>query len=260
MVSTSPSFPPTGERPPLAAAVHGKLRKIGGLDGLEAVEFRQLRKKDRKELEALHREWFPVEYGKSFYDEVFESKRVGSVAALLGDLLLGAATFRTHFQQSRFDMESVVEGGVDACMNGAAGYILTLGVVDAARGHGLAKQLLQKTMDSIRQQLGPKLKAIWVHVVEYNAPAISLYEHMGLQMVRHFPRFYCFHNQYWDSLLYVLYENGGRPPNDLKAQVWRDEMLAMLASLSHPQEVHRRCQAWFSCCFTSCARRRRKVK
>jgi hypothetical protein len=42
--------------------------------------------------------------------EVFESKRVGSVAALLGDLLLGAATFRTHFQQSRFDMESVVEG------------------------------------------------------------------------------------------------------------------------------------------------------
>jgi hypothetical protein len=32
-------------------------------------------------------------------------------------------------------------------------------------------------------------------------------------------------------------------------EVWRDEMLAMLASLSHPQEVHRRCQAWFSCCY-----------
>ena len=44
-------------------------------------------------------------------------------------------------------------------MNGAAGYILTLGVVDAARGHGLAKQLLLKTMESIRQQL-PKLQAI----------------------------------------------------------------------------------------------------
>eukprot|EP00435_Cladocopium_sp_Y103_P051254 s337_g15.t2 len=193
-------------------------------------------------------------FSYSFVDlnyEVFESKRVGSMAALLGDLLLGAATFRTHFQQSRFDMESVLEGGVEPCMNGAAGYILTLGVVDAARGHGLAKQLLQKTMDSIRQRL-PKLQAIWVHVVEYNAPAISLYEHMGLQMVRHFPR-------YWDSLLYVLYENGGRPANNLKAQVWRDETLAMLASLSHPQDVHRRCHAWFSCCFTSCARRRRKV-
>lgn len=70
-------------------------------------------------------------------------------------------------------------GGVDACMNGAAGYILTLGVVDAARGHGLAKQLLQKTMDSIRQQLGPKLKAIWVHVVEYNAPATWLIQSRG---------------------------------------------------------------------------------
>ena len=31
--------------------------------------------------------------------------------------------------------------------------------------------------------------------------------------------FHLFPARYWDSLLYVLYENGGRPPNDLKAQV-----------------------------------------
>lgn len=79
-------------------------------------------------------------------------------------------------------------GGVDACMNGAAGYILTLGVVDAARGvggHGLAKQLLQKTMESIRQQLGAELKAIWVHVVEYNAPATWLIQPRGKNIYSH---------------------------------------------------------------------------
>jgi len=232
-------------------------RSAGGLEGagLEAVHFRQLRKKDRKELETLHREWFPVEYGKHFYDEVFESKRVGSLAVVLGDLLLGAATFRTQFRQPRFDMDSILEGGADLCMSGAAGYILTLGVVDAARGFGVAKSLLRKTMDVIRGEL-PQVQAIWVHVISYNEPAIALYESMGLQMVRPFPRFYSFQNEYWDSLLYVLYENGGRPPENLNRHVWKDEMLAILASVSHPQELKRRC---FSCCCTQCARRR-KIK
>lgn len=42
--------------------------------------------------------------------KVFESKRVGSLAVVLGDLLLGAATFRTQFRQPRFDMDSILEG------------------------------------------------------------------------------------------------------------------------------------------------------
>ena len=31
-------------------------------------------------------------------------------------------------------------------------------------------------------------------------------------------------------------------------KVWKDEMLAILASVSHPQELKRRCFACFSCC------------
>eukprot|EP00434_Breviolum_minutum_P014361 symbB.v1.2.012666.t2/scaffold881.1/size155427/5 len=56
------------------------------------------------------------------------------------------------------------------------------GVVDAARGFGVAKSLLRKTMDVIRGEL-PQVQAIWVHVISYNEPAIALYESMGLQMV-----------------------------------------------------------------------------
>lgn len=43
------------------------------------------------------------------------------------------------------------------------------GVVDAARGFGVAKSLLRKTMDVIRGEL-PQVQAIWVHVISYNEP------------------------------------------------------------------------------------------
>ena len=44
-------------------------RRAGGIQVTE-LHYRALRKAERKELELLHQEWFPVEYGKSFYDEV----------------------------------------------------------------------------------------------------------------------------------------------------------------------------------------------
>eukprot|EP00439_Symbiodinium_sp_Y106_P071661 s1435_g12.t3 len=105
MASASPSFPPecltAAATPPLKAAVHERLRQSGGLEGLgglTSVQFRPLKKEDRKELEQLHREWFPVAYPAGFYDEVFQSRTVQSLAAMAGDLLLGAATFRTTGQ------------------------------------------------------------------------------------------------------------------------------------------------------------------
>ena len=49
------------------------------------------------------------------------------------DALLGATTFRTKWTQPRFDMDSVLEGGAQACMAGEAAYILTLGLVDEVR-------------------------------------------------------------------------------------------------------------------------------
>ncbi|CAE7412495.1 MCC1 [Symbiodinium sp. CCMP2456] len=235
MASASPSFPPeclaAAATPPLKAAVHEKLRRSGGLEGLgglASVHFRPLKKEDRKELEQLHREWFPVAYPASFYDEVFQSRTVQSLAAIAGDILLGAATFRTTFAEPRFDMTSVLQGGLRSCMEGYAGYILTLGVVDGARGHGLAKALLQQSIARIKAVL-PKVQAIWVHVACYNQQAKALYESQGLRLVRCFPRFYSFYDKSWDSLLYVLYMNGGKPPDSLPLQVVQDEIAATLS-------------------------------
>ena len=78
------------------AAVHQKL------DGnLQEVSYRPLRRSERAELEAgssfeavalcreaLHQEWFPVAYAKSFYDEVFEKKSLHSMAAVVSLALI----------------------------------------------------------------------------------------------------------------------------------------------------------------------------
>lgn len=122
------------------------------------------------------------------------------------------------------------------------------------RGRGLAQTLLSKTLEVIRQKL-PALKAVWVHVIAYNDPAVKLYERMGLQMVRRFPHFYHFQEQFWDSLLYVLYSQDGHPPEDLQAQVLRDEFWAMLASWSDPRSLRTRCSVWLLWLF--CQRRKR---
>lgn len=132
------------------------------------------------------------------------------------------------FAEPRFDMTSVLQGGLRSCMEGYAGYILTLGVVDGARGHGLAKALLQQSIKRIKAVL-PKVQAIWVHVACYNQQAKALYASQGLQLVRCFPRFYSFYNKSWDSLLYVLYINGGKPPDSLPLQVVQDEIAATLS-------------------------------
>ena len=50
------------------------------------------------------------------------------------------------------------------------------GVVDAARGFGVAKSLLRKTMDVIRGEL-PQVQAIWVHVISYNEPVTWYHIH-----------------------------------------------------------------------------------
>ena len=83
--------------------------------------------------------------------------------------------------------------------------------------------------------------------------AKALYASQGLQLVRCFPRFYSFYNKRpgrrgrmpcefsvslrfqrsWDSLLYVLYINGGKPPDSLPLQAnWR--VLSNTVSPSRP--------------------------
>lgn len=55
-------------------------------------------------------------------------------------------------------------------------------------------------------------KGVYLHVVEYNLPAIRLYERLRFVCLRSLPRFYLLEGGDYTALLYVFYLNGGGPP------------------------------------------------
>lgn len=94
---------------------------------------------------------------------------------------------------------------------GSLAYILTLGVAESFRRRGLARELLRHAVLHVGRSL-PEVQAVYLHVVTYNAAAIRLYESMRFLRVSQFQSFYYLHGQPYDSFLYALYVNGGRPP------------------------------------------------
>ena len=55
-------------------------------------------------------------------------------------------------------------------------------------------------------------KAVYLHVIAYNNPAIHFYKKMLFKLVRRLPKFYYINGQHYDSYLFVYYVNGGRSP------------------------------------------------
>mmetsp|Transcript_68445 Transcript_68445/g.110317 ORF Transcript_68445/g.110317 Transcript_68445/m.110317 type:complete len:338 (+) Transcript_68445:62-1075(+) len=94
---------------------------------------------------------------------------------------------------------------------GQLAYILTLGVCDAFRRRGLAKELIRRSIAHVDQNM-PEVLAVYLHVVTYNQAAIRLYESTSFTCIEHFPSFYFLHGSHYDSFLYALYLHGGHPP------------------------------------------------
>mmetsp|Transcript_51252 Transcript_51252/g.138057 ORF Transcript_51252/g.138057 Transcript_51252/m.138057 type:complete len:182 (+) Transcript_51252:1-546(+) len=102
-------------------------------------------------------------------------------------------------------------GQVAGDAGGSLAYILTLGVVDGFRRRGLAKALLNNSMEHINKNM-PHVKAVYLHVVTYNDAAIALYESMQFRRIAKFDKFYQLHGKPYDSFLYARYVHSGRPP------------------------------------------------
>lgn len=55
-------------------------------------------------------------------------------------------------------------------------------------------------------------RALYLHVIAYNQPAIMFYQKNMFQCMRKLHKFYIIDGQYHDAYLYVYYVNGGRSP------------------------------------------------
>ncbi|KAL5568257.1 hypothetical protein UlMin_024832 [Ulmus minor] len=182
---------------------------------IPVICYRPIRPSDLGILEKIHTDLFPIRYESEFFQNVAHGRDIISWAAVdrnqpdgQGDELIGFVTARIVLaKESEIgDMLSYDSSRSDQTLV----YILTLGVVDAYRNLGIASSLIREVIKYASSI--STCRAVYLHVISYNNPAIHLYKKMSFMCVRRLQGFYLINGQHYDSYLFVYYVNGGRSP------------------------------------------------
>ncbi|GKV05613.1 hypothetical protein SLEP1_g17600 [Rubroshorea leprosula] len=179
------------------------------------ISYRPIQPSDLEILEQIHEDVFPIRYESEFFQNVVNGRDIVSWAAVdrnrpdgHSDELIGFVTARIVLAKEseigdllRYDSSKVDQTLV---------YILTLGVVEGYRNLGIASALIREVIKYAATT--PACRAVYLHVISYNNPAIHLYRKMSFKCIRKLPGFYLINGQHYDSYLFVYYVNGGRSP------------------------------------------------
>ncbi|XP_022718601.1 histone acetyltransferase MCC1-like [Durio zibethinus] len=177
--------------------------------------YRSIQPSDLEMLEQIHSDVFPIRYESEFFQNVVNGRDIVSWAAVdrsrpdgQSDELIGFVTARIVLAKDseiadffRYDSSKEDQTLV---------YILTLGVVAAYRNVGIATALINEVIKYASRI--PACRAVYLHVISYNNPAIDLYKKMSFKCVRRLNGFYLIDAQHYDSYLFVYYVNGSRSP------------------------------------------------
>ncbi|KAL4349413.1 hypothetical protein S83_031122 [Arachis hypogaea] len=120
------------------------------------------------------------------------------------DELIGFVTARVVFAK---ESEIVDLLGYDSAKSDQTlVYILTLGVVDTYRKLGIASSLIKEVIKYASSI--STCRAVYLHVISYNNPAIFLYKKMSFKCIRRLQGFYLINGQHYDSYLFMYYVMG----------------------------------------------------
>lgn len=192
-ISTSSAFCEGWSRPELLASVHKseELRKVKSVD---QIYFRtRVFGSDMLEIRQLHAEWLPVDYNEEFYQALstLDSNVLSVMACIKGtNLIVAMATVAIKRREIRynFSCDLLTHLNLDPD-NDSVAYILTLGVVDELRRSGIASALLEETTKRISRS-DPDCRVVFLHVIDYNEPAMNLYRKHGFVEFKNEPNFY----------------------------------------------------------------------
>lgn len=179
------------------------------------IIYRPIQPSDFEVLEQIHAALFPIRYEREFFLDVVNGHGIVSWAAVdisrldgQNDELIGFVTTRI-IPATESEIEDLLRYDPSR-KNQILVYILTLGVVEHYRNLGIATSLVREVIKYASSM--PSCRAVYLHVIAYNQPAISFYKKMLFRLVRRFPSFYYIQGQHYDSYLFVFYLNGGRSP------------------------------------------------
>ncbi|KAL5721979.1 N-terminal methionine N(alpha)-acetyltransferase NatF [Ranunculus cassubicifolius] len=179
------------------------------------ISYRPILPSDLEVLEQLHCDLFPIRYESEFFINVVSGRDIVSWGAVdcsrpgnQSDQLIGFITARIVIAEESeiWDMLRYEP----AKTNQNLVYILTLGVVESYRNHGIASSLTREVIKYASSI--PSCRAVYLHVISYNNSAICFYKKMSFQCIRRLADFYFIKGQHYDSYLFVYYVNGARSP------------------------------------------------
>jgi len=151
-------------------AAEGEVKRLGKL----TVALGTLTDKNVKLVKLLNGVAFPVSYNENVYEEILQHPDYGRLA-YYNDVMVGAICCR------------VEKGGT----NGHAAkrlYIMTLGVLEKYRRHGVATQLMEYVLKKLETETD--IEAVYLNVQTSNSAAIAFYEKFGFKNVKTAENYY----------------------------------------------------------------------
>ncbi|KAL9907440.1 N-alpha-acetyltransferase 60 [Glossina fuscipes] len=182
------------------------------LCSINDVQLRFLVPDDLSEVRTLCQDWFPIDYPLSWYEDITSSSRFFSLAAVYNLAIIGliVAEIKPYRSLNKEDRGILPDGlGKTADI----GYILSLGVHRKHRRNGIGSLLLDSLINHLTTAERQSVKAIFLHVLTTNEPAILFYEKRRFTLHSFLPYYYHIRGKgQRDGFTYVTYINGGHQP------------------------------------------------
>ena len=227
MISKSSAYPPGEDGVLLAAQVHDRLTSVDAINAEADITYSSSVKwEELEEVRTLHTEWFPVAYHEEFFESIvtgtgFGGGDVVTVVATIGNQprhIVGMITIAIRRAEKQYNPSADLSVYLGLDSDATTAYILTLGVVDELRGHGIGRRLLE---DGIRkvQEIDRDCRVVYLHVIEYNEAAKKFYLREKFIEFRRYRDFYFFDGKVFDGVL--LYKPVGGGFDREETGVWK---------------------------------------
>lgn len=205
---------------PIVSTAHEQIRRLKTPILVPDLYYRRIVHRDLPDFKDLEKEWFPFYAGDGFYEQItrpdivaigcFWRPRVlngteillGAVMVRFEHCLVAQRYIRSFLGASRGLRQWLRAAAFCSNHEAAFSHVQTIGVVDEARGLGIAGELMRQVSRVAKEQ-GMNLIGFTLHVIEFNEAAIRCYVSNGYKFMFMVPGYYTIDRKRYDGLYYL---------------------------------------------------------